>query len=162
MWKKKNRKICVLHLSTLSLHSFIGAAYREMVHNILYPIISKPEITFVRYDVHHALPNTANSLIGRAAHIAVLDSELFIEKFLVVTGLKYFRWGHHTVLPSLGVTLVNQAARCEHELMTVGIWLCMNFIFWKWQVCWIFMRKDDIDTRQLITIFCCILVNWMQ
>ncbi|XP_033606577.1 protein FAM135A isoform X2 [Cryptotermes secundus] len=68
-----------------------GSAYREMVHNILYPIISKPEITFVRYDVHHALPNTANSLIGRAAHIAVLDSELFIEKFLVVTGLKYFR-----------------------------------------------------------------------
>ncbi|XP_054285656.1 protein FAM135A isoform X2 [Macrosteles quadrilineatus] len=69
----------------------LGAAYREMVHNILYPIISKPEVTLVRYDVHHALPNTANSLIGRAAHIAVLDSELFIEKFLVVTGLKYFR-----------------------------------------------------------------------
>ncbi|XP_046660513.1 protein FAM135A-like isoform X2 [Homalodisca vitripennis] len=69
----------------------LGAAYREMVHNILYPIINKPEVTLVRYDVHHALPNTANSLIGRAAHIAVLDSELFIEKFLVVTGLKYFR-----------------------------------------------------------------------
>ncbi|RZF40574.1 hypothetical protein LSTR_LSTR013288 [Laodelphax striatellus] len=69
----------------------LGSAYREMVQNILYPIISKPEVTLVRYDVHHALPNTANSLIGRAAHIAVLDSELFIEKFLVVTGLKYFR-----------------------------------------------------------------------
>ncbi|XP_063221158.1 protein FAM135A isoform X3 [Bacillus rossius redtenbacheri] len=68
-----------------------GSAYREMVHNILYPIINKPEMTLVRYDVHHALPNTANSIIGRAAHIAVLDSELFIEKFLVVTGLKYFR-----------------------------------------------------------------------
>lgn len=77
-----------VHLSPVL---FLGAAYREMVHNILYPIISKPEVTFVRYDVHHALPNTANSLIGRAAHIAVLDSELFIEKFLVVTGLKYFR-----------------------------------------------------------------------
>jgi hypothetical protein len=70
---------------------FTGAAYREMVHNILSPILSKTEVNFVRYDVHHALPNTANSLIGRAAHIAVLDSELFIEKFLVVTGLKYFR-----------------------------------------------------------------------
>ncbi|XP_039284667.1 uncharacterized protein LOC111047444 isoform X3 [Nilaparvata lugens] len=69
----------------------LGSAYREMVQNILYPIMSKPEVTLVRYDVHHALPNTANSLIGRAAHIAVLDSELFIEKFLVVTGLKYFR-----------------------------------------------------------------------
>lgn len=68
-----------------------GAAYREMVHNIVQPIINKPDVTFVRYDVHHVLPNTANSLIGRAAHIALLDSDLFIEKFLVVTGLKYFR-----------------------------------------------------------------------
>ncbi|XP_050423396.1 protein FAM135A [Adelges cooleyi] len=68
-----------------------GLAYREMANNILCPIINKPDVTFIRYDVHHALPNTANSLIGRAAHIAVLDSDLFIEKFLVVTGLKYFR-----------------------------------------------------------------------
>ncbi|XP_063979471.1 uncharacterized protein LOC135163700 [Diachasmimorpha longicaudata] len=68
-----------------------GAAYREMVHNILYPVMSTPGVTLVRYDVHHALPPTANSLIGRAAHIAVLDSDLFIEKFLLVSGLKYFR-----------------------------------------------------------------------
>ncbi|CAN7937710.1 unnamed protein product [Ixodes hexagonus] len=68
----------------------IGAAYREMVHHLLRPLASKTDISFVRYDVHHALPSSANSLIGRAAHIAVLDSELFIEKFMVVTGLKYF------------------------------------------------------------------------
>ncbi|XP_066583283.1 protein FAM135A isoform X2 [Prorops nasuta] len=68
-----------------------GAAYREMVQNILYPVMSAPGVSLVRYDVHHALPPTANALIGRAAHIAVLDSELFIEKFLLVAGLKYFR-----------------------------------------------------------------------
>ncbi|XP_076246562.1 protein FAM135A isoform X1 [Calliopsis andreniformis] len=68
-----------------------GAAYREMVHNILYPVMSSSAVSLVRYDVHHALPATANALIGRAAHIAVLDSELFIEKFLLVAGLKYFR-----------------------------------------------------------------------
>ncbi|XP_034937509.1 uncharacterized protein [Chelonus insularis] len=68
-----------------------GTAYREMVHNVLYPIMSTQGVTLVRYDVHHALPPTANALIGRAAHIAVLDSELFIEKFLLVAGLKYFR-----------------------------------------------------------------------
>ncbi|XP_046751681.1 uncharacterized protein LOC124414701 isoform X1 [Diprion similis] len=68
-----------------------GAAYREMVHNILYPVMSTLDVSLVRYDVHHALPPTANALIGRAAHIAVLDSELFIEKFLLVAGLKYFR-----------------------------------------------------------------------
>ncbi|XP_075525403.1 protein FAM135A isoform X2 [Dermacentor variabilis] len=70
----------------------IGAAYREMVSHLLRPLASKPDISLVRYDVHHALPSSANSLIGRAAHIAVLDSELFIEKFMVVTGLKYFAW----------------------------------------------------------------------
>lgn len=69
----------------------IGAAYRDMVHGLLQPVARDPSITFIRYDVHHALPNTANSLIGRAAHIAVLDSELFIEKFLTVCGLKYFK-----------------------------------------------------------------------
>ncbi|XP_015587946.1 protein FAM135A [Cephus cinctus] len=68
-----------------------GAAYREMVHNILYPVMSSPGVSLVRYDVHHALPPTANAFIGRAAHIAVLDSELFIEKFLLVVGLNYFR-----------------------------------------------------------------------
>ncbi|XP_024082502.1 uncharacterized protein LOC106663063 [Cimex lectularius] len=72
-------------------NSPIGSAYKEMVHNIMWPLVRKREVTLVRYDVHHALPNTANSLIGRAAHIAVLDSELFIEKFLIVAGLKYFR-----------------------------------------------------------------------
>lgn len=68
-----------------------GAIFREMVHNIMAPIIAKKDINLLRYDIHHALPNTANALIGRAAHIAVLDSELFIEKFMAVVGLKYFR-----------------------------------------------------------------------
>ena len=64
-----------------------------MVDNILTPIIQTPSCKLVRYDVFHALPSTANTIIGRAAHIAVLDSEVFIEKFLLVTGLKYFKWG---------------------------------------------------------------------
>ncbi|KAJ8919771.1 hypothetical protein NQ315_006300 [Exocentrus adspersus] len=68
-----------------------GTIYREMVHNILSPIIAQKDLNLMRYDIHHALPNTANALIGRAAHIAVLDSELFIEKFMVVVGIKYFR-----------------------------------------------------------------------
>ncbi|XP_044749624.1 protein FAM135A [Coccinella septempunctata] len=68
-----------------------GAIFREMVHNIMSPIISKKDVNLLRYDIHHALPNTANALIGRAAHIAVLDSELFIEKFMAVVGIKYFR-----------------------------------------------------------------------
>ena len=61
-----------------------------MVHNIVAPMLARSELTIARFDVHHALSHSANALIGRAAHIAVLDSELFIEKFLLVAGLKYF------------------------------------------------------------------------
>lgn len=63
-----------------------------MAENILQRLTSRSEINIVRYDVHHALnaSNTTNTLIGRAAHIAVLDSELFIEKFMMIVGLKYF------------------------------------------------------------------------
>ncbi|GFO18851.1 protein fam135a [Plakobranchus ocellatus] len=71
--------------------SVMGAVYREMVCNILEPVIQSPLCTLIRYDVFHSLPSTANTMIGRAAHIAVLDSEIFIEKFLTVTGLKYFQ-----------------------------------------------------------------------
>ena len=83
-----------------SLAAFSGCAYREMVTNILGPLVlpkqrnnplHSPTTTLVRYDVHHALPSNTNALIGRAAHIAVLDSELFIEKFLVTSALKYFQ-----------------------------------------------------------------------
>lgn len=71
---------------------YLGAIYSEMVANILTPVVNSPRCKLVRYDVFHALPNTANTIIGRAAHIAVLDSELFIEKFLTVAGLRYFKW----------------------------------------------------------------------
>ena len=65
-----------------------------MAQNILAQLNRRREgiePNVLRYDVFHALPNnSANSFIGRAAHIAVLDSELFIEKFLTVVALKYF------------------------------------------------------------------------
>nr|XP_006825452.1 PREDICTED: protein FAM135A-like [Saccoglossus kowalevskii] len=72
-------------------NSTYGAIYGEMINNILKPVIRNHDITFIRYDVVHALQNTANTLIGRAAHIAVLDSEIFIEKFMTVRGLDFFK-----------------------------------------------------------------------
>uniref|UniRef100_A0A1A7Y290 Family with sequence similarity 135, member A n=1 Tax=Iconisemion striatum TaxID=60296 RepID=A0A1A7Y290_9TELE len=68
-----------------------GPVYAEMIENLLLPVLQNKNCNLVRYDVIHALPNTANSLIGRAAHIAVLDSEIFLEKFFLVAGLKYFQ-----------------------------------------------------------------------
>ncbi|KAG7462786.1 hypothetical protein MATL_G00188440 [Megalops atlanticus] len=68
-----------------------GPVYTEMIQNLLLPVLQNKDCNLVRYDVIHALPNTTNSLIGRAAHIAVLDSEIFLEKFFLVAGLKYFQ-----------------------------------------------------------------------
>jgi len=71
---------------------YTGEAYREMVMNMLNPILTNGTTKLIRYDVNHAIQShTANSLIGRAAHIAVLDSEIFIEKFLSVSAVKYFQ-----------------------------------------------------------------------
>ncbi|XP_073446483.1 protein FAM135B [Dendrobates tinctorius] len=68
-----------------------GPIYTEMINNLLQPVVESKDCTLIRHDVFHALPNTANTLIGRAAHIAVLDSELFLEKFFLVAGLSYFK-----------------------------------------------------------------------
>ncbi|XP_008419575.1 protein FAM135B [Poecilia reticulata] len=68
-----------------------GPVYTEMINNLLQPVVEAKECHLIRQNVFHALPNTANTLIGRAAHIAVLDSELFLEKFFLVAGLNYFK-----------------------------------------------------------------------
>uniref|UniRef100_A0A8C4Q3D4 DUF676 domain-containing protein n=1 Tax=Eptatretus burgeri TaxID=7764 RepID=A0A8C4Q3D4_EPTBU len=68
-----------------------GAVYMEMILSLLCPVLSSTTCQLVRYNVVHALPNTASTFIGRSAHIAVLDSEMFLEKFLLVRGLDYFK-----------------------------------------------------------------------
>nr|XP_012642552.1 protein FAM135A isoform X6 [Microcebus murinus] len=68
-----------------------GQIYSEMIHNLLRPVLQSKDCNLIRYNVINALPNTADSLIGRAAHIAVLDSEIFLEKFFLVAALKYFQ-----------------------------------------------------------------------
>ncbi|XP_033830830.1 protein FAM135B [Periophthalmus magnuspinnatus] len=68
-----------------------GPVYTEMINNLLLPLVEAKDCQLIRQNVFHALPNTANTLIGRAAHIAVLDSELFLEKFFLVAGLNYFK-----------------------------------------------------------------------
>ena len=69
----------------------IATAYREMIDNLLKPLEDRKDVNLIRYSVYHNLPSSANSFIGRAAHIAMLDSELFIEKLLLVSALDYFR-----------------------------------------------------------------------
>jgi hypothetical protein len=71
--------------------SVYGTIYKEMVNNILKPIINKEDLTFIRYSAFYTLPSGTSNFIGRAAHIAVLDSELFVEKLILVSVAKYFR-----------------------------------------------------------------------
>ena len=61
----------------------------EMMQNILEPL-RQAKVNLVRVSVDHALPTSANSVIGRAAHIAMLDNELFIEKFVTLHLAQYF------------------------------------------------------------------------
>ncbi|CAM4922391.1 unnamed protein product [Rotaria socialis] len=68
-----------------------GSTYVEMINNLLEPILRNPSITFVRYNAFHNIPSGTNNFIGRAAHIAILDSELFVEKFILVSAAKYFK-----------------------------------------------------------------------
>ncbi|XP_077971040.1 protein FAM135A-like isoform X2 [Styela clava] len=69
----------------------LGPPYQEMLNNIMKPVLNKQKLNLVRYHVVHALPTAnANTMIGRAAHIAVLDSEVFLEKFLLVAAIRYF------------------------------------------------------------------------
>ena len=63
----------------------------EMVANLLQRLIKSGRTTVVRYDVHHAVQSSANHFIGRAAHIDVIDSDVFIEKFFSISAARYFR-----------------------------------------------------------------------
>ncbi len=62
-----------------------------MISNLLEPILRNPSITFVRYNAFHNIPSGTNNIIGRAAHIAILDSELFVEKLVLISAAKYFK-----------------------------------------------------------------------
>lgn len=68
-----------------------GNVFKDMVNNILKPIVNNPNITFKRFSAFHTLPGGTSNFIGRAAHIAHIDSELFVEKLILVSVAKYFR-----------------------------------------------------------------------
>uniref|UniRef100_A0A914XP22 DUF676 domain-containing protein n=1 Tax=Plectus sambesii TaxID=2011161 RepID=A0A914XP22_9BILA len=70
-----------------------GAVYGELVTNIVESVAgSARHTTLVKYTAFHGMANVSRThqIMGRAAHIAVLDDDLFIEKLLTVSALKYF------------------------------------------------------------------------
>ncbi len=70
-----------------------GLVYGEMVTNLLESLMgSWRKTTLVRYTAFHGMAGMSRThqVLGRAAHIAVLDDDLFIEKLLTVSALQYF------------------------------------------------------------------------
>ena len=61
----------------------------RIMQNILEPL-RKARVNLVRLSVDHSIPTSANSVIGRAAHIAMLDSDLFIQKLVNLHLAQYF------------------------------------------------------------------------
>jgi len=66
-----------------------GIVMREMLQNLLHPLMTS-NAKVIRFNVHHSFATSANAIVGRSAHIAFLDSDIFIEKFMNVCALKYF------------------------------------------------------------------------
>lgn len=77
-------------ISTLTRDaSFQTSISLRIMQNILEPL-RKARVNLVRVSVDHAIPTSTNSVIGRAAHIAMLDNELFIKKLVSLHLAQYF------------------------------------------------------------------------
>ncbi|KRZ04799.1 Uncharacterized protein T11_10979 [Trichinella zimbabwensis] len=81
--------------TTKSIHeagNSMSTVYGEMVKNLLEPVVHNGRTLTVRYTVMHSpvIDTGSTYLLGKTAHIAVLDNDLFIEKFLSVSAIRYF------------------------------------------------------------------------
>ena len=61
----------------------------EMASNIMLSM-EEAGVNLVRVIVQHCLSVTTDSIIGRAAHVAMLDNEHFVEKFVLCHLVQYF------------------------------------------------------------------------
>lgn len=77
-------------IATLSRDAgFQSSVSLRIMQNILEPL-RRARVNLVRISVDHTIPTSANSVIGRAAHIAMLDNELFIRKLVTLHLTQYF------------------------------------------------------------------------
>lgn len=82
-------KYVPFHSARLQPHSGHDQIELEMIQNLLKPM-ERADVNLIRYNVDHVLSLTSSSLIGRAAHVAMLDNMAFVEKFIIVHCAKYF------------------------------------------------------------------------
>ena len=82
-------KYVPFHSARLQLHSGHDQIELEMIQNLLQPM-ERTNVNLIRYNIDHVLSLTSSSLIGRAAHVAMLDNMAFVEKFVIIHCAKYF------------------------------------------------------------------------
>jgi hypothetical protein len=111
---------------------------REMVKNILGPVVDS-DTELVRYDVHHALPNNTNSLIGNAPFSLVL---LFYSVRYLFHGSK---------LTIIKAACLNQKQADRKPICNVKI---CNIIFRVLQNCLIILRTFHIPVYLLVITAC--------
>eukprot|EP00051_Salpingoeca_urceolata_P012658 m.156514 g.156514 ORF g.156514 m.156514 type:complete len:893 (-) comp17562_c0_seq3:253-2931(-) len=64
-----------------------GPMYKEMWSNIVEPLFADPSVRVARIRVLSAVNGRSlNTMIGRAAHIAMLEDPLFVNKFVACAG----------------------------------------------------------------------------
>ncbi|CAJ0596242.1 unnamed protein product [Cylicocyclus nassatus] len=72
--------------------SAMGSAYREMMSNVHDDIVTSDRTTVaIRYSTWHSISSPkASRFTGRAAHIAAVEDDIFIEKLFAISALKHF------------------------------------------------------------------------
>lgn len=74
--------------------SMQGTIYEEMVSSMHESVAaSSKHTTLIKYTVIPSMANVprTHQVIGKAAHVAVVDDDLFIEKLLAVSAVDYFK-----------------------------------------------------------------------
>ena len=67
-----------------------GKIYRQMVSNILKPVVDSPNTTLVRYDVFFGAKSSMSTKLSGSAHADVAAHPVFLDKFINVIAPKYF------------------------------------------------------------------------
>ncbi|WKX88808.1 hypothetical protein Q1695_008439 [Nippostrongylus brasiliensis] len=72
--------------------SALGTTYRDMLLNVHDDIMSSERTTTtIRYSTWHSVSSQKTSrLTGRAAHIAAVEDDIFIEELFAISAMKYF------------------------------------------------------------------------
>ncbi|KJE93381.1 hypothetical protein, variant 1 [Capsaspora owczarzaki ATCC 30864] len=63
----------------------LGPVYMEMLGHLLEPLKQRRDVSFVRFNIMNEFPSkNMDSMLGRAAHISILDSEVVLRHLLAV------------------------------------------------------------------------------